>query len=58
MQGEYSNQLRHRSGESVRTNGGDKIAEENMIKQDVFVKYKCPDNGQFQRWSRSQGQIS
>ena len=26
-------------------------------KHDVFVKNKSPDNGQFQRWLRSQGQI-
>ena len=27
-------------------------------KQDVYVKHTGPDNGQLQRWSRSQGQIS
>ena len=26
-------------------------------KQDVFVKHNAPDNGQFQRRPRSQGQI-
>ena len=28
-----------------------------FIKQDVFVKHKYHDNGQFQWWPRSQGQI-
>ena len=29
----------------------------NREKQDVFVKHNAPDNGQFLRWPRSQGQI-
>ena len=29
----------------------------NNQKQDVFVKHNAPDNGQFQRRPRSQGQI-
>ena len=31
--------------------------EEMKEKQDVFVKHNAPDNGQFQRRPRSQGQI-
>ena len=51
MQVEYSNQLRHRRGESVRSIWGDKIAEENMIKQDVLCSWNTNafDNGEFQR---------
>ena len=30
---------------------------EFLTKQDVFVKHNAPDNGQFQRRPRSQGQI-
>ena len=30
---------------------------QKKIKQDVFVKHNAPDNGQFQRRPRSQGQI-
>ena len=29
----------------------------SLYKQDVFVKHNAPDNGQFQRRPRSQGQI-
>ena len=31
--------------------------EEIKEKQDVFVKHNAPDNGQFQRRLRSQGQV-
>ena len=35
-----------------------KDSSNNIIyKQDVFVKHNAPDNGQFQRRQRSQGQI-
>ena len=34
-----------------------RACDEEKMKQDVFVKHKCPDNGQFQIWPRSQGQI-
>ena len=31
--------------------------ENCMLKQDVFVKHNAPDNSQFQRRPRSQGQL-
>ena len=33
------------------------ISFEMLDQQDVFVKHNAPDNGQFQRRPRSQGQI-
>ena len=41
---------------AVKVRGGF-FGENSMLKQDEFVKHNAPDNGQFQRRQRSQGQI-
>ena len=41
----------------MKEEGGLKYFILKIKKQDVFVKHNAPDNGQFQRRPRSQGQI-